>query len=164
MRPCSSHDHDSREPPSDPYGQQSGEREFRSRPVESQLGSRSPRRVISGSITRVVLPEFEDRRLSFGVGAEAYADYRPGYPRAAVDWVLSAATRAVARVADVGAGTGALTEQLTDAGFSVEAFDADEDMLAELIRRVPGVSARKSSAESLPLSNGDVDAVFAAQA
>jgi SAM-dependent methyltransferase len=112
----------------------------------------------------VVLPEFEARRLSFGAGAEAYGDYRPGYPRAAVDWVLSAATRDVTTVADVGAGTGGLTEQLADAGFSVEAFDADEDMLAELTRRVPGVSARRSSAESLPLSNGEVDAVFAAQA
>jgi SAM-dependent methyltransferase len=117
-----------------------------------------------GSIARVALPEFEDRRLSFGAGAEAYADYRPGYPQAALDWVLSAATCEVATVADVGAGTGALTQQLAEAGFSVEAFDADVDMLAELVRRVPGVSVRKSAAESLPLSNGDVDAVFAAQA
>jgi SAM-dependent methyltransferase len=117
-----------------------------------------------GSIARVVLPEFEDRRLSFGAGAEAYADYRPGYPQAALDWVLSAATCEVATVADVGAGTGALTQQLAEAGFSVEAFDADVDMLAELVRRVPGVSVRRSAAESLPLSNGDVDAVFAAQA
>jgi SAM-dependent methyltransferase len=112
----------------------------------------------------VELPEFEDRRLSFGVGAEAYAEFRPRYPRTAVDWVLSAATRDVVTVADVGAGTGALTQELSDAGFSVAAFDADEDMLSELVRRIPGVSARKSSAESLPLQDGEVDAVFAAQA
>ena len=113
---------------------------------------------------RVVLPEFEDRRLSFGAAATAYADHRPGYPRAAVDWVLSAAEGDVVAVADVGAGTGALTRQLVDAGFSVSAFDEDEGMLAELARRVPGVSVVRSPAESLPLSTSEVDALFAAQA
>jgi SAM-dependent methyltransferase len=112
----------------------------------------------------VVLREFEDRRLSFGAGALAHADHRPGYPRAAVDWVLAAASRDIVTVADVGAGTGSLTHHLVDAGFRVAAFDADEGLLAELVRRVPGVSSRRSTAESLPLSDGDVDAVFAAQA
>lgn len=112
----------------------------------------------------MALPEFEDRRLSFGAGARAYADFRPSYAWAAVEWVLLAATGDVATVADVGAGTGSLTKQLADAGFGVTAFDADEDMLAELTRRVPGVSAHQASAESLPLRDGEADAVFAAQA
>src|SRR4051794_34976551 len=44
-----------------------------------------------------------DRALSFGQVADTYERARPGYPDAALDWVLPAGAR---RVADVGAGTG----------------------------------------------------------
>ncbi len=56
-------------------------------------------------------PNTEERRLSFGRAALDYATYRPSYPRAAVDWVLSGASRRVVEIADVGAGTGALSSR-----------------------------------------------------
>jgi SAM-dependent methyltransferase len=112
----------------------------------------------------VTQPAFEDRRLSFGAEAGTYADHRPGYPAAAVAWVLDAATHPVRDVADVGAGAGALTRLLAERGLSVTAYDADGQMLAELERRVPGVPTRVSAAESLPLDDASVDAVLVAQA
>ena len=112
----------------------------------------------------MTLPGFEARRLSFGTDASAYADFRPDYPAAAVDWVLAAVTGDVVTVADVGAGTGALTQVIANKGLVASAYDADEDMLAELSRRLPEVPTHVSSANSLPLSSSSVDALFAAQA
>ena len=109
-------------------------------------------------------PGFEDRRLSFGAEAGAYAQHRPGYPPDAVVWVLAAATRQVRDVVDVGAGAGALTRVLLAQGLRVTAYDADAQMLAELERRLPGVPTRVAPAESLPLPDGSVDAVLVAQA
>lgn len=109
-------------------------------------------------------PEFEARRLSFGAESAAYADHRPGYPDAAVGWVLAGATRPVREVADVAAGTGALTRSLVRRGLAVTAYDADPLMLAELERRVPGVPTRAAAAEALPLPDGSVDAVLVGQA
>lgn len=109
-------------------------------------------------------PGFEDRRLSFGAEAAAYAEHRPGYPDEAVAWVLGGATRDVGEVADVGAGAGALTAALVRRGLDVTAYDADGQMLAELERRVPGVPTRVAPAESLPLGDAAVDALLVAQA
>lgn len=109
-------------------------------------------------------PAFEDRRLSFGAEAGSYADHRPGYPAAAVAWVLDAATHPVRDVADVGAGAGALTRLLVERALHVTAYDADGQMLAELERRVPDVPTRVAPAESLPLDDASVDAVLVAQA
>ena len=109
-------------------------------------------------------PEFEDRRRSFGAAASEYAEHRPGYPEAAIDWILAGADREVRDVADVGAGAGALTELLAARGLRVTAYDPDPLMLAELGRRVAGVPTRVATAESLPLADASVDAVLVAQA
>jgi SAM-dependent methyltransferase len=109
-------------------------------------------------------PAFEERRLSFGAAAGAYADYRPGYPREAIAWVFSGAARRVTEVADVGAGTGKLTQTLAEVGTSVDAVEPDPGMLDELRRRVPQVRAHRAPAESLPLDDDSVDEVVVAQA
>jgi SAM-dependent methyltransferase len=120
--------------------------------------------VVRDSVVPVTRPGFEERRLSFGAEARSYADHRPGYPDAAIDWVMGGAEGAVRTVADVGAGAGALTDSLRRRGLDVAAFDADAAMLAELERRVPGVPTTVSPAESLPLEDDSVDAVLVAQA
>ena len=56
--------------------------------------------------------EFEGRRLSFGAASSSYADHRPGYPDEALRWVLDLVDGPVERIADVGAGAGALTRSL----------------------------------------------------
>ena len=109
-------------------------------------------------------PTFEDRRLSFGAEAAAYAEHRPGYPSEAVRWVFDGATGDVHQVADVAAGTGALTRVLVDLGVEVTAYEPDPGMLEELGRRLPDVPRQVSHAESLPLTDASVDAVVVAQA
>ena len=109
-------------------------------------------------------PSMRDRALSFGSGASSYDESRPRYPREAITWVLEAAKMTVRDVADVGAGTGALTSSLASMGLEVTAFDADALMLEQLRRSVPGVSTVVAPAEHLPLADASVDAVTVAQA
>jgi SAM-dependent methyltransferase len=109
-------------------------------------------------------PSMEDRALSFGQEAKSYDAYRPRYPRDAVAWVLEAAQREVRDVADVGAGTGALTSLLVSMDLDVTAFDADAQMLDQLRLSVPDVPAIVAPAEQLTLDDASVDAVTVAQA
>ena len=78
----------------------------------------------------------QDERLllgsSFGAAATAYAEHRPDYAQAAVDWALERAPGA--RVLDLGAGTGKLTATLVSLGVEVIAVEPDPAMLAELRR------------------------------
>ncbi len=112
--------------------------------------------------------EAEDRLRhgsSFGAAAAAYAEHRPGYAEAAVRWALEPVQdRRPVRVADIGAGTGKLTETLGRLGADVTAVEPDPQMLAELRRTMPAVRSVPGRAEELPLPDASVDAVLAAQA
>lgn len=99
---------------------------------------------------------------SFGPAAAGYAEHRPDYARAAVDWALEPA--AGVRVLDLGAGTGKLTASLVALGADVVAVEPDPAMLAELHRALPGVRAVPGSAEAIPLPDSSVDAVLAGNA
>jgi SAM-dependent methyltransferase len=109
-------------------------------------------------------PSMEDRARSFGREAASYDENRPRYPREAVEWVLQAARRAVRDVADVGAGTGALTSTLVSLGLDVTALDADGQMLDRLRENLPAVTAVVAPAEQLALNDDTVDALTVAQA
>jgi predicted RNA methylase len=76
---------------------------------------------------------------SFGAAAAAYAEHRPDYARAAVQWALGPAPGP--RVLDLGAGTGKLTATLVELGAEVTAVEPDPAMLAELRRALPEVGA-----------------------
>ena len=104
---------------------------------------------------------WQRRASSFGSSAAEYADHRPGYAPAAVEWALSTSGRAD-DVVDVGAGTGALAGGLVAPGRRVVAAEPDGRMLAELRRRVPQALTVTAAAEALPLRAGSVDAVLAA--
>ncbi len=109
------------------------------------------------------------RASSFGRQAAAYAEHRPDYARAAVDWALEPARGSGRlRVLDVGAGTGKLTAMIARlAGppqVSVVAVEPDPAMLAELRRRVPAVTSLPGTAEDIPLPDASVDAVLCGQA
>jgi SAM-dependent methyltransferase len=102
---------------------------------------------------------------SFGAVAADYAQHRPSYADAAIRWCLEPVSgRAPLRVADLGAGTGILTAGLARLGADVVAVEPDQDMLAELRRRLPAVRAEHGSAEAIPLPDASVDAVLAGQA
>jgi SAM-dependent methyltransferase len=102
-----------------------------------------------------------DRATSFGEVAEEYDRWRPSYPAAAVDWLAPAAP---ARVADVGAGTGKLTELLLARGLEVDSVDPDQRMLDVLGRNNPGARRHHSSSTRLPVEDGALDAVLVADA
>ena len=102
-----------------------------------------------------------DERLSFGGVADRYDRARPGYPREAAEWLVGSGG---ARVLELGAGTGKLTETLVGLGHEVLATDPDERMLHHLALRVPGAHACTGSAERIPARSRSVDVVVVAQA
>ena len=110
-------------------------------------------------------PIDESRRraqaTSFGSAAAAYQRGRPPYPAEAIDWLLPPGA---ARVLDVGAGTGKLTRLLAGRGLDVVAVEPLAGMREELARAVPGVPVYPGTAEEIPLPDGSVHAVLAAQA
>jgi SAM-dependent methyltransferase len=102
------------------------------------------------------LPEL---RLSFGNVAETYHRARPPYSAE----LLDSAQRALelepsARVLDLAAGTGRLTSELGRRFTDVVAVEPDERM------RVVHGTALEGSAESIPLDDASVDAVFVGEA
>jgi SAM-dependent methyltransferase len=108
----------------------------------------------------------QDERLlhssSFGAAAAAYAEHRPDYARAAVNWALAPAPGP--RVLDLGAGTGKLTATLAALGADVTAVEPDPAMLTELRCSLPTVRTLSGSAEAIPLPDACVDAVLAGNA
>ncbi|MET7991444.1 class I SAM-dependent methyltransferase [Amycolatopsis sp. NPDC005232] len=104
------------------------------------------------------------RASSFGGHAAAYAEHRPDYPQAAVEWGLAGATHDARDVLDLAAGTGKLTQGLVDLGLTVTAVEPDEGMLAQLSKLLPDTTALMGKAEDIPLADESVDAVFIGQA
>lgn len=97
----------------------------------------------------------------FGEATEAYAEGRPGYPAAAIVWMLG---EQPLTVLDLGAGTGKLTVQVVAQGHHAVAVDPDASMLAGLNEALPDIDARVGTAEEIPLPDASVDAVVCGQA
>lgn len=100
-------------------------------------------------------------RLSFGDAADRYDRARPSYPPEGVAWLVGTKP---ARVLELGAGTGKLTEQVVALGHEVVATDPDDRMLRLLNARVPAAHACSAAAECIPVASRSVDVVVAAQA
>jgi SAM-dependent methyltransferase len=101
------------------------------------------------------------RARSFGAAADIYERARPGYPDAAVDWLLPEGARTVL---DLGAGTGKLTRSLAARELEVVAVEPIAEMRAGLAAALPGVRALEGTAEAIPLGDDSVDAITVAQA
>jgi SAM-dependent methyltransferase len=105
-----------------------------------------------------------ERARSFGAIAASYDEYRPGYPRAAVEWALQPVVGGDrVRLLDLAAGTGKLTAAMLEFG-EVIAVEPDAGMLGELRARHPGVDARTGTAEEIPVPDSSVDAILVGQA
>lgn len=89
------------------------------------------------------------RALSFGVIAEAYERFRPGYPAELVDRVMAYAAQPVRTALEIGAGTGKATRLFAARGLAVTATDPDGAMLAELRKHVPAVRTQQAAFEDL---------------
>ncbi|HET7388404.1 MAG TPA: class I SAM-dependent methyltransferase [Nocardioidaceae bacterium] len=112
-------------------------------------------------------PEYAARALSFAGVADAYDRARPGYPAEAAEWLTGGSgepSRRRARVVELGAGTGKLTEALLALGHDVLATDPLEAMLQHLHARCPEVPAVRASAEAIPAPSRSADVVVAGQA
>lgn len=107
-----------------------------------------------------------DPARSFGQVADAYDRARPSYPEEAAQWLVGPglAGRSQARILELGAGTGKLTEQLCGLGHRVVATDPSEPMLRRLRKRAPQAATALAAAESIPLASRSVDVVIAGQA
>ena len=77
------------------------------------------------------------RALSFGVVAEAYERFRPGYPAELADIVMTYAGQPVRTALEIGAGTGKATRLFAQRGITVTATEPDGAMLTELRKHVP---------------------------
>jgi len=105
-----------------------------------------------------------DGAALFRIDAEAYDRFMGRYStQLAVRFADFAGVRAPQRALDVGAGTGALTEELV-ARLGVENVAAGEpspDYAATLRERFPGLDVREVPAEELPWEDGGFDTTLA---
>lgn len=101
------------------------------------------------------------RARSFAAVAAEYERGRPGYPQAAIAWLLGPAPL---EVLDLGAGTGKLTGALLAAGHRVVAVEPLPQMRTLLAAGHPEARVMEGVAERLPLGDGCVDAVVAGAA
>ena len=100
----------------------------------------------------------------FDSGAAAYERGRPSYPSTAVDLVVEELGIGLgSRVVDLGAGTGKWTRLLVERGARVYAVEPVPGMRHELLAAVPEAEVLEAPAEAVPLPDGAVDAVTAAQ-
>ncbi|MFI7213302.1 class I SAM-dependent methyltransferase [Micromonospora maritima] len=105
-----------------------------------------------------------ERALSFGVAAQAYERFRPGYPPEVADLVLAYADRPLRTALEIGAGTGKATRLFARSGLRVTATDPDAAMLAELRAHVSAdVRTVRAAFEELP-TDETYDLVYAAAA
>jgi len=104
----------------------------------------------------------------FSSRVESYVRFRPSYPRAAIELLVARCglnSRAV--VADVGSGTGILTEQLLLIGAQVHAVEPNDGMRAAAeaqLRGRAGFVSVKGTAEATTLPPASVDLLVAGQA
>jgi SAM-dependent methyltransferase len=104
------------------------------------------------------------RALSFGVMAEAYERFRPGYPAELFAMVMAYAGQPVRTALEIGAGTGKATRLFAQRGVTVTATEPDAAMLAELVKHVPpSVKAVQAAFEDLR-PGGSYGLVYAAAA
>jgi ubiquinone/menaquinone biosynthesis C-methylase UbiE len=96
--------------------------------------------------------------LAFDPIAEDYDRGRPGWPAGVLDGVEGEV------VLDLAAGTGKLTRLLVDRYPTVVAVEPSAGMRAVLRERVPEAQVLQGAAESIPVDDASIDAVFVAEA
>jgi SAM-dependent methyltransferase len=109
-----------------------------------------------------------DPLTRFSSRSENYAKFRPGYPAAVIEILKSdCGLSQTSVIADVGSGTGILSELFLEHGNSVIAVEPNAAMrrVAEAtLSKYPGFTSVAATAEATTLETAGVDFVTAAQA
>ncbi len=104
----------------------------------------------------------------FSNRVENYARFRPSYPRAVLKLLgTKCGLTSASVVADVGSGTGILSEMLLENGnrvFGVEPNNEMRETGERLLERYPRFASVAGTAEATTLESGSVDLVVAGQA
>ncbi len=109
-----------------------------------------------------------DSTQRFSSRVENYIKYRPGYPAAILDLLKeNCALTGASLVADIGSGTGILTELFLRNGHRVFAVEPNRDMreaAGRLLGQYPNFTSVSGTAESTTLKSQSVDFIVAGQA
>ena len=104
----------------------------------------------------------------FTTRVESYIKYRPGYPAEVLELLRSECGLInEAIVADIGSGTGILSELILKNGngvFGVEPNEAMRTAAEQLLQGYPGFTSINGSAENTTLPEDSVDLITAGQA
>jgi Methyltransferase domain len=106
-----------------------------------------------------------DSTQRFSDRVENYAKFRPNYPDALIRFVLERLP-GPAVIADIGSGTGILSDQLLGAGYTVLGVEPNEPMRLEAERRLgtwPRFRSVAGRAEATMLAAGSAQAITCAQ-
>jgi len=106
--------------------------------------------------------------LRFSSRVENYIKYRPGYPSAAVDTLASeCGLTEKSIVADIGSGTGILSELFLKHGNPVLGVEPNREMREaseRLLKQYPDFTSVNGAAEATTLADRSVDFITAGQA
>ncbi|MDB6021858.1 MAG: Methyltransferase [Pedosphaera sp.] len=109
-----------------------------------------------------------DSTQRFSSRVENYVKYRPGYPAAVVDFLKSECQLVPAHtIADVGSGTGKLTELFLQNGNRVIGIEPNKEMreaAERLLSAYPRFQSIAATAEATTLPDHSVDMITAGQA
>lgn len=104
----------------------------------------------------------------FSGRVQDYVRYRPTYSAAAVQFLREEFRLPLSAViADVGSGTGILTKQFLDLGFTVHAVEPGDEMrqvAEEILKGIPNFRSHKGDSTKTGLERASVDLITAAQA
>jgi len=113
-------------------------------------------------------PGIPDTVGRFSDRVEHYTRYRPRYPAALVEWTArECGWTEATHLADVGSGTGILSEVFLNAGFRVTGIEPNAEMRAAGSHRLAHHARFRShdgTAEHTGLADGAVDGIIAGQA
>lgn len=97
-----------------------------------------------------------------------YKAYRPSYPPQVIEHIKNIVQpSAEVQIADLGSGTGILTELLLKAGYKVAAVEPNAEMreaAEENLKQYPNFKSIATPAEHTTLANSSIDIITAAQA
>ena len=109
-----------------------------------------------------------DSTQRFSKRVDNYVKYRPGYPRAVIELLAAECDLTTeSLVADIGSGTGLLSELFLNNGNRVLGVEPNREMREageRLLASTPGFTSVDGTAEATTLATGSVDFVAAGQA